>query len=433
MNSSLLKNHSELYENINIFNTTWLLNNDNDISLFKRYNNNDINSSSLFYDESINEDNLFNNQFISIEKKDLLGNNDNNNLLSVIKNDIEEEKKIITHEQLNTINNFNDSGSGVNFSPISMLTTSNSNMINNIGVKKEEDFIFDTKKSNINSNNENIDDKSFKCDFLESISLGLDENEYLNLNNKNKKNKIDLNNPTSLFAAIINLMKEKGPIEIKTIISCLENKKDTFRKANGSRYKQEFSKLIRTTLNTPDIFYKIEENKDINNTNSNNSKGNKYYFIEDKSAYYLQKKRERDMEKMLSNLKKKNTVLIPINLKIKLDKVNIIIKKLEKKYKGNKKYINVMFCINMFKSLIDKYLFLVKMDKVNSLYELSVLNDKIIDICHTLEKIEKGELFFTINDNIINEKKNEYNNQNSKNINFVDGDNNYFNEPPNKI
>ena len=92
-----------------------------------------------------------------------------------------------------------------------------------------------------------------------------------------------------------------------------------------------------------------------------------------------------------------------------------------------------MICIDMFKGLIKKYLYLVKMEKVNSLYELSVLNEKIIDICHTLERIEKGELFFKTNENIINKKANEYNNQNNKNIMFVDGDNNQFNEPPNNI
>ena len=30
-------------------------------------------------------------------------------------------------------------------------------------------------------------------------------------------------------------------------------------------------------------------------------------------------------------------------------------------------------------------------------------------------------------------RENEYNNNNSKNINFVGGQNNYFNEPPDKI
>jgi hypothetical protein len=327
----------------------------------------------------------------------------------------EEQLKNNINNQHNSVNHFKDEcAQSLNFSPKSLLTTSNSNIFYNAGVKKSE--------------NEKICDNIFKCDFLESISLGLDESYFSNINSNKKKNKIDLNNPTSLLAAIINLMKEKGPLETKTIISCLESKKDTFRKANGSRYKQDFSKLIRTTLNTPDIFYKIVENKE-----NDKSKGSKYFFIEDKTAYYLQKKRERDMDKMLSNLRKKNTFLLPINVKIQLDKVNMIIKRLEKKYKGDKKYINVMFCIDMFKSLIEKYLFLVKMDKINSLYELSALNEKIIDICHTLEKIEKGELFFPSNENIIIKRKNEYNNQNCKNIMFVEGENNHFNEPPNKI
>ena len=73
------------------------------------------------------------------------------------------------------------------------------------------------------------------------------------------------------------------------------------------------------------------------------------------------------------------------------------------------------------------------MDKVNSLYELSVLNEKIIDICHTLEKIEKGELFFKKDDNIIVNVPNEYNDKNSRNIMFVEGANNHFNEPPDNI
>ena len=306
----------------------------------------------------------------------------------------------------------------MNLNPISILTTSNNSFsFPNIGVKKEE-IILDSEKD-INTISNKVEEKIFKCDFLEDISLSLDENSLYN-NSKNKKNKLDLNDPTSLFAAIVNLMKEKGPIETKTIISSLEPKKDVFRKTNGSRYKQEFGKLIRATLNNnPELFYKEQE-------------GNKYYFIENKTKYYLQKKRERALEKVLFNLKKKNTFL-PVNTKIQLDKVNLIIKRMEKKYKDDKKYTDVMICINLFKNLINKYLFLVKMDKINSLYELTILNDKIIDICHTLEKIEKGELFFKKDDNIIVNKPNEYNDKNSRNIMFVEGANNHFNEPPDNI
>ena len=410
MNSSLLQIQSEIQEN-NILNLSFHSFEEN--SLF-HYNDEESNNNIFFKNEIPDDYNLFQSQMNPFGKSTLLSQN-NDNLLSVFEKEEKEELKNNANNQLNSVNYFNDECTqNLNFSPKSLLTTSTSNIFYNAGVKKNE--------------NEEISDKIFKCDFLESISLGLDENDYSNINTNKKKNKIDLNNPTSLLAAIINLMKEKGPIETKTIISCLESKKDTFRKANGSRYKQDFSKLIRTTLNTPDIFYKIDENKD-----NDKSRGCKYFFIEDKTAYYLQKKRERDKDKMLSNLRKKNTFLLPINVKIQLDKVNTIIKRLEKKYKGDKKYINVMFCIDMFKSLIEKYLFLVKMDKINSLYELSALNEKIIDICHTLEKIEKGELFFPSNENIIIKRKNEYNNQNFKNIMFVEGENNHFNEPPNKI
>ena len=415
MNSSLLQNQLEeqFEQNNNILDTNIFLNNNN----FTSHNyNNDEDSFSLFLKENnIDNKSSFKQSFLSFEESDYLKDN-NYKLLSIIDNN-----NIDTHEKLNIINNGNDNDSLINLNLLSMLTTSNSNMINNLGVKNQN-TIFESKKEiqniNLNSQNNNLNDTIFKCEFLENISLGLDENDD-NFYYNNKKDKIDLNSPTSLIAAIINLMKEKGPIDIKTMISSLEHKKDTFRKANGSKYKQDFNKLIRITLKTPDVFYKIEE-------------GNKYFFIEDKTAYYLKKKRERGMEKIFKNLSKKNN-LIPISIKIQLDKVNLIIKKMEKKYKGDKKYKNVMICIDMFKSLIKKYLFLVKMDKNNSLYELSVMNEKIIDICHTLEKIEKGELFFKINENIISKKANEYNNQNSKNIMFVDGDNNYFNEPPNNL
>lgn len=326
----------------------------------------------------------------------------------------ENDKNIEAISHINSIN-FNDNC--INLNQISMLSTSNSFSLANIGVKKDE-IILESQEG-FNREKDNLDENVFKCDFLEKISLGFDEDIFTS-SSKNRKNKLDLDDPKSLLAAIINLMKEKGPVEIKVIISNLEPKKDIFRKANGSRYKQDFNKLIRTTLNNnPDIFYKEKE-------------GNKYFFIENKSEYYLQKKRERDLDKVLFNLKKKNTFL-PINTKIQLDKVNSTIKRMEKKYKDDKKYHDVMICIDLFKNLINKYLFLIKKDKSNSLYEFSVLNEKIIDICHTLDKIEKGELFFKTEDNSFENRENEYNNNNSKNINFVGGQNNYFNEPPDKI
>jgi hypothetical protein len=404
MNSSLLHSNQKSFEFGTVFNSNLSLLEDNNLL------ENSEEEFSLFH--TIKEQGHENEDYIEKQpwKIDNTYLKDNYNSL----NDDIQEKNNESYSQFNSINELNENY--MNLNHVSLLTTSNSFSFTNLGVKKEE-LLLESKKDIINEINNNSEEKIFKCDFLEEISLGLDEDIY---NTKNKKNKLDLNDPTSLFAAIINLMKEKGHLEIKTIISNLEPKKDIFRKTNGSRYKQEFSKLIRTTLNNnPEIFYQEKE-------------GNKYYFIENKTKYYLQKKRERALEKVLYNLKKKNTFL-PIETKIQLDKVNLIIKRMEKKYKDDKKYVDVMKCIDLFKNLINKYLFLVKMDKTNSLYELTILNDKIIDICHTLEKIEKGELFFKTDDNIFVKISNEYNDKNSRNIMFVEGANNQFNEPPDNI
>ena len=403
MNSPLLQSSEKCFEFRSIFNSNSSFN--DDVNLLE----NSAEENSLLFPIP----NRLNNANESYEELSqfCIPNSEPKNNFNLLNEELL-EKKEETYSQFNSINE-----NRMNLSPLSLLTTSNSFSFANIGVKSEENLL-ETQKD-IKDNNNKTEEKIFKCDFLEEISLGLDEDAY-NYNTKNKKNKLDLNDPTSLFAAIVNLMKEKGPIEIRYIISNLESKKDLFRKANGSRYKQEFGKLIRTTLNNnPELFFKEKE-------------GNKYYFIENKTKYYLQKKRERALEKVLFNLKKKNTFL-PVNTKIQLDKVNLIIKRMEKKYKDDKKYIDVMKCINLFKNLINKYLYLVKMDKINSLYELTILNQKIIDICFTLEKIEKGELFFKTEDNIIENVSNEYNDKNSRNIMFVEGANNTFNEPPDKI
>ena len=403
MNSPLLQSSEKCFEFRSIFNSNSSFN--DDVNLLE----NSAEENSLLFPIPNGLNNV--NESYEELSQFCIPNSEPKNNFNLL-NDELLEKKEETYSQFNSINE-----NRMNLSPLSLLTTSNSFSFANIGVKSEENLL-ETQKD-IKDNNNKTEEKIFKCDFLEEISLGLDEDAY-NYNTKNKKNKLDLNDPTSLFAAIVNLMKEKGPIEIRYIISNLESKKDLFRKANGSRYKQEFGKLIRTTLNNnPELFFKEKE-------------GNKYYFIENKTKYYLQKKRERALEKVLFNLKKKNTFL-PVNTKIQLDKVNLIIKRMEKKYKDDKKYIDVMKCINLFKNLINKYLYLVKMDKINSLYELTILNQKIIDICFTLEKIEKGELFFKTEDNIIENVSNEYNDKNSRNIMFVEGANNQFNEPPDKI
>ena len=261
MNSPLLQSNEKCFEFRSIFNTNSSLN--DNVNLLE----NSAEENSLLFPISNVPINA-NDSYDELSQFCIQNSEPKNN--SNILNDEMQEKKDETYSQFNSINE-----NRMNFSPISLLTTSNSFSLANIGVKSEK-ILLESQKD-IKDDKDKTEEKIFKCDFLEEISLGLDEDAY-NYTTKNKKNKLDLNDPTSLFAAIVNLMKENGPIEIKYIISNLEKKKDIFRKANGSRYKQEFGKLIRTTLNNnPELFFKEKE-------------GNKYYFIENKTKYYLQKK-----------------------------------------------------------------------------------------------------------------------------------------------
>lgn len=360
---------------------------------------NKSNVPSLFGDESIFNINNNNNDTNFILFKDQNCNSyENKSENKFMINSFNEQSNIFTFDQKMGFSKENDNQYFFhndslendikkinNFSPLSLITTSINNPLN---IKEK------------------------------NISIELDENS-------SKTKNFELNETTSLPYAIINLMKDKGAIDINTIVTSLEYRKNDFRKGNGSRYKNDFYKVIKSTLNTSGIFYKVEEN----NNNNSNKTVNKYYFIKNKEEYYLEKKRKREMDKILFNLKKKNEI-IPTKLRIQLDKVNTIIKKLEKKYGGDNKYFQITFCIDMFKNLIKKYLFLIKKNKNNSLYDLAVLNEKIMEICQSIEKLEKNEIFEPKTEEVV-ELINEYNDENHKNVMLADGVNNLFTEPPN--
>ena len=388
MDFAFLSNEDSLSGNIYESNPTPLL---DDIALF---NKNDNNNNFLFLKErdflSIDEnDNCEKNSYFSCKNQN---NYDiDNNLINDSPYPLKNLNLVQNEEKENHsffLNDIFEPNIIDQFPTLSLLTTSNSNPINNL------------KKNNNES----------------SFELNINQNP-----------NTTLNETTSLPCAIIQLMSKMGPLDINTIATSLEHKKNIFRKENGSRYKNDFYKVIKSTLNTSGIFYKIDEID--NNIDKNSNKNmNKYYFIEDKEKFYLEKKRKREMDKILFNLKKKNEI-IPTKIKIQLDKVNNIIKKLEKKYRGDNKYFQVTFCIDMFKNLIKKYLFLIKKDKNNSLYDLAVLNEKIMDICQSIEKLEKNEIFEPKSEVII-KTINEYNKENKKNIMLPDGVNNIFTEPP---
>ena len=223
------------------------------------------------------------------------------------------------------------------------------------------------------------------------------------------------------------MKNENTPISAQFLIENLKKYKDSFRKANGSKYNNDFNKVIYSTLRSSGYFYKNDEDK--------------YYYKFEKISEFNHKLNSRKIKNELrknlignkrnfnNNLKSKND-LLPIQVKIKVHQVNKIIEKLRNKYKGNLKYKSIIFCLNLFNELIQKFLFLIKMNKSNSVYDLTVLNDKIISICQKIERMEKNEIFFPKIETICEKILNKNAQINEININNYNGCNNQFSEPP---
>jgi hypothetical protein len=207
------------------------------------------------------------------------------------------------------------------------------------------------------------------------------------------------------------MKQEKTPLNIDFIYNKLKDKKDFFRKKNGSKYKNDFKKSIIYTLRTSGYFNKTYDNK--------------YTYNDDNSIYLIKNKN--------LNVSNKN-YLLPVDIKIQLKKVNNLIKKLHNKYKYDPKYFQVINILDLFRSLLDNFLMLIKYKKNNSIIDLCILNEKIISICYQIEKMEKTEIFNSENDIKIERGKNKNNNvnniNNERNIFLFNGDNNVFTEPP---
>ena len=270
----------------------------------------------------------------------------------------------------------------------------------NIFLNKKTNFSYEDEENNLNE----IDDSTFP-----STNININNN-----NNNNEKNNFikQKKNFYNLNEEIISLMKqEKTPLNVDFIYSKLKDKKDLFRKKNGSKYKNDFKKSITYTLRTSGYFNKTYDNK--------------YTYNDDNSIFLIKNKN--------LNFNKKN--LVPIDIKIQLKKVNNLIKKLHNKYKGDPKYFQVIYVLDFFRNLLDKYLMLIKYKKDTSIFDLCILNEKIISICYQIEKMEKTEIFNIENDNFkIERGKNKNNNinniNNERNIFLFNGENNVFTEPP---
>ena len=311
-------------------------------------------------------------------------NNNNNNFYYNYDNNYSENK--LNNFDLFTNNSLNDEENNLEI------------LNENIFLNKKTNFSYENEDNNLNE----IDESTFPS-------------TNLNNNNNNNENNIFSNSKKKYYnlnEEIISLMKqEKTPLNIDFIYNKLKDKKDFFRKKNGSKYKNDFKKSIIYTLRTSGYFNKTYDNK--------------YTYNDDNSIYLIKNKN--------LNVSNKN-YLLPVDIKIQLKKVNNLIKKLHNKYKYDPKYFQVINILDLFRSLLDNFLMLIKYKKNNSIIDLCILNEKIISICYQIEKMEKTEIFNSENDIKIERGKNKNNNvnniNNERNIFLFNGDNNVFTEPP---
>lgn len=245
------------------------------------------------------------------------------------------------------------------------------------------------------------------------------------------------NDNKSLPFAIIKFMKKSECyVSLEEILNALKEKERSFRKANGAKYTGDFSNSIKATLRTSGLFIKNKEGR--------------YFYKEKQADAYIsktstiKKKKKNELFSVDSSFSTSNNSLnlpikekvtkqrdrIPTHLKIKLNKVNETIERIKKKYQSdNKKYESVLICCELFTNLINKYLFFIKMKKINSVNDLGVLNEKIMGIIATIEKIERNEIKIPELNNFF-PKQEKFSSVNEVNITHYEGNNNLFSEPP---
>ena len=229
----------------------------------------------------------------------------------------------------------------------------------------------------------------------------------------------------TLPGSIISLMKKEGhPIDINYIYEKIKDKFLSFRKANGAKYHGDIHKVLKSTLNSSGIFYKVSENT--------------YYFNEKESMDFIIKTIERELKKKISKDKKeiKNSLSSKKNSKkkkkekkhninelsfnhqlgYKICKLNSILDNMMEKCRGKKnnymalskkfhnegiemiknisekdQFIGMILCIKFFKGIIEKYIkFKSKKINMEKYLDENKFNEKILKICEKIEKIEQS-------------------------------------------
>ena len=349
--------------------------------------------------------------------------------------DLEEDKKIeksneslssdkdikmdISNEQENNEYNKNDINNQNKINNIIIPNTSNLNSIsimtkNNISnMTKDKGEEVMEKISNYISNYQDI--------ILNQAAVKSQNHFDLDSNIKLAEN--------TLPGSIISLMKKEGhPLNINYICEHIKDRFLSFRKANGAKYKKDINIVLKSTLNTSGIFYKVGIDT--------------YYFKEKESMDFIIKTIERELKKKISkdkkemsksisgkkSLKKKKKekknknkninyeLSINHQLGYKICKLNTILDNMMEKCRNKKnnyialnkkfhdegmemiknisekdKFIGTILCIKFFKGIIEKYIkFKNKKINMEKYLDEKKFYEKILKICEKIEKIEES-------------------------------------------
>ena len=376
-----------------------------------------------------------------------------------VKMDISNEQENSNDNNKKNENNINDNKNQINESNIII---SNINSISNYTQKKVPNMIKDKGE-----------------EVMEKISNYISNYQEIILNQTAVKsqNHFDLDSNVKLAentlpGSIISLMKKEGhPLNINYIYEHIKDKFLSFRKANGAKYKKDINIVLKSTLNTSGIFYKVG-----NDT---------YYFKEKESMDFIIKTIERELKKKISKDKKEmsksisgkkskkkkkekkyknknkniiNELSINHQLGYKICKLNTILDNMMEKCRNKKtnyialnkkfhdegmemiknisekdKFIGTILCIKFFKGIIEKYIkFKNKKINMEKYLDEKKFHEKILKICEKIEKIEEsfnngGTSGYKNNDEMSPNLKiinvsNEFNNIND---NILYGNNNY--------
>ena len=299
-----------------------------------------------------------------------------------------------------------------------------------------------TSKFNSIDNKNDLSNIEEKEKIIEKISTYITNyNNFINQESatQSRNNDFDLNSniklaENTLPGSIISLMKKIGkPISKEVIYEHIKNNFSSFRKANGAKYNGNINSALNSTLKTSGIFIKISDDL--------------YYYKEKESMVFIIKTVERELKKKMkkdnkeakskmsdssnksnkSLSKQQKQLSFTHQLGYKICKINSILDNLIAKCRGREddyiklnkkfdsegiqmlekiskqdKYIGIILCIKYFKGIIEKYLKYIKKKKFEKSLNVKKFNEKILNICDKIEKVE-----FNIcgnNDNINNLK-----------------------------